>query len=65
VYERCFSLKNQASNKYYYHHDALGSTMGLTDTNKTVVQSYLYDDFGNLWGGWGLENNQKSMVKTQ
>jgi RHS repeat-associated protein len=43
--------------KYYYHHDALGSTMGLTDTNKTFVQSYFYDDFGNLWGEWGNVEN--------
>ncbi len=43
--------------RYYYHHDALGSTMGLTDTNKTVVKSYLYDDFGNLWDSWGNVDN--------
>ncbi|MEO0128750.1 MAG: RHS repeat-associated core domain-containing protein [candidate division WOR-3 bacterium] len=45
-------------NKYYYHHDALGSTMGLTDVNKSVVKSYFYDDFGNLWVSWGNVNNR-------
>ncbi len=44
-------------NKYFYHHDALGSTMGLTDVNKNVVQSYFYDDFGNLSGSWGTVAN--------
>jgi len=43
--------------RYYYHHDALGSTMGLTDVNKSVVKSYFYDDFGNLWGSWGSVTN--------
>ncbi len=31
--------------------------MGLTNTNKTVVQSYFYDDFGNLWDSWGAVDN--------
>ncbi|MGB3480469.1 MAG: hypothetical protein WBB67_15075 [bacterium] len=35
--------------KYYYHHDGLGSVMGMTDTNKWVRQSYFYDDFGNSY----------------
>jgi RHS repeat-associated protein len=33
---------------FYYHADWLGSVMGLTDTNQTLVQSYGYDGFGNL-----------------
>ena len=48
---------NSPADTHYYHHDALGSTMGLTDTNKTVVKSYLYDDFGNLWDSWGNVDN--------
>jgi len=47
-----------SGSKYYYHHDALGSTMGLTDVNKSVVQSYFYDDFGNLLGSWGSISNR-------
>jgi len=43
--------------KYYYHHDGLGSTMGLTNTSKTVVKSYFYDDFGNSLGSWGNVSN--------
>ncbi|MEO0185426.1 MAG: RHS repeat-associated core domain-containing protein [candidate division WOR-3 bacterium] len=32
--------------------------MGLTDVNKSVVKSYFYDDFGNLWGSWGNVSNR-------
>jgi hypothetical protein len=52
-----FARYDSSGARYYYHHDALGSTMGLTNTSKTVVQSYLYDDFGNLWGEWGNVDN--------
>ncbi len=31
---------------HYYHHDGLGSIIGMTNENGNVVQSYFYDDFG-------------------
>jgi len=31
---------------YFYHFDALGSVISLTDSNKTQVASYSYDAFG-------------------
>lgn len=34
--------------KYFYHHDGLGSIIGMTDTHGSVVQSYRYDEFGRL-----------------
>jgi RHS repeat-associated protein len=42
--------------KYYYHADGLGSTIAVTDTAGTVVQTYQYDSFGNL-------KDQKNRVK--
>ena len=41
----------------YYHHDALTSTMGLTDEAGSVAQAYLYDEFGNLLESWGGVDN--------
>ena len=34
--------------EYYYNVDGLGSTRGLTDENGEVMDSYVYDAFGNL-----------------
>ncbi|TET45652.1 hypothetical protein E3J62_06780 [candidate division TA06 bacterium] len=34
--------------KYFYHHDGLGSIIGMTDKQGSVVQSYRYDEFGRL-----------------
>jgi RHS repeat-associated protein len=31
---------------YYYHADALGSIVAITDSSRNVVQSYTYDSFG-------------------
>lgn len=42
---------------HYYHHDGLGSIMGITDENKSVEQSYFYDEFGNSLGSWGSVAN--------
>lgn len=36
------------NNTYYYQYDGLGSTVAITDINGTVVNKYVYDDFGNL-----------------
>jgi len=33
---------------YYYHTDGLGSITKLTDASGSVIQSYLYDSFGNI-----------------
>ncbi|MBU2540802.1 MAG: hypothetical protein KJ593_02770 [Candidatus Omnitrophica bacterium] len=33
---------------YWYHVDGLGSITALTDDTGTVVQTYLYDSFGNI-----------------
>jgi RHS repeat-associated protein len=42
---------------HYYHHDALGSIIGLTAENASVEQSYFYDEFGNSLGSWGSVSN--------
>ncbi len=41
---------------HYYHHDGLGSVMGMTNESGNVEQSYFYDDFGNSLGSWGNVN---------
>ena len=33
--------------KYYYHYDALGSVVALTDASAQIVEKYSYDAFGN------------------
>ncbi len=43
--------------KYYYHHDGLGSTIGITDANKALAISYLYDDFGKVIDKTGTISN--------
>jgi len=42
---------------HYFHHDGLGSVMGMTDEAGNVEQSYFYDDFGNSLGAWGSVGN--------
>jgi len=34
------------TNTVYYHHDGLGSTIALTDSTGSVVESYTYDVYG-------------------
>ncbi len=38
------SFSNQ---RYYYHHDRLGSTTEITNGDGDVIQRYVYDSFGN------------------
>ena len=33
---------------YYYHYDGLGSVVAMTDSAGNVVQTYVYDTFGNI-----------------
>jgi RHS repeat-associated protein len=43
--------------KYYYHQDGLGSVTCITDTLGNVINTYLYDSFGNIkQKTGGLEN---------
>ena len=35
----------------FYHHDALGSIIGLTDSNSKLITRYRYDAFGKLLAG--------------
>jgi len=46
-----------AADSHYYHHDGLGSIMGLTNESGNVEQSYFYDEFGNFLGSWGSVTN--------
>ena len=42
---------------YYYHTNSLGSITALTDSSKTVVQSYGYDSFGQIISQTGSITN--------
>jgi len=42
---------------YYYSADGLGSITDLTDVSGNVVQSYLYDSFGNIVQQTGAVEN--------
>jgi len=45
------------SGTYYYLFDGLGSIVGLTDSNGTLVATYAYDPFGNLTSSSGTVAN--------
>ena len=38
----------KGANRYYYSKDGLGSVVNLTDNTGTIVESYTYDEYGNL-----------------
>jgi RHS repeat-associated protein len=46
-----------SADTHYYHHDGLGSIMGMTAENASVEKSYFYDEFGNSLGSWGSVSN--------
>ncbi len=48
---------NSPADTHYFHHDGLGSVIGMTNENGNVEQSYFYDDFGNSLGSWGSVSN--------
>ena len=35
------------STDYYYHHDALGNTIAITDKDQNLIETYQYDPYGN------------------
>ncbi len=46
---RVVSRKVESSgNVYFYHQDELGSVVKITNSSGTVVNSYDYDDYGNM-----------------
>ncbi|MGD9782543.1 MAG: RHS repeat-associated core domain-containing protein [Kiritimatiellia bacterium] len=38
---------------YFYHFDATGNTLALTDTNRAVVAAYAYDPYGRILASTG------------
>ena len=47
----------RAGQNYYYHVNGLGSVTALTDSTKIVVQSYVYDSFGQIISQTGSIQN--------
>jgi RHS repeat-associated protein len=43
----------QGANIYYYHKDGLGSITNLTDTTGSLVKSYTYKSFGEIYSQTG------------
>ena len=41
-------IMERGGQSFFYHTDGLGSIIDLTDSNGAVVQSYVYDSFGNI-----------------
>src|SRR5258708_27772920 len=62
-YTRCSCAKGTLvdertpSGAYYYLFDGLGSIVGLTDSNGTLVSTYQYDPYGNLTSSTGSVTN--------
>src|SRR5713101_2211749 len=62
-YTRCSCAKGTLVDErtpagaYYYLFDGLGSIVGLTDSNGTLVSTYQYDPFGNLTSSTGSVAN--------
>ncbi len=62
-YTRCSCAKGTLvdertpSGTYYYLFDGLGSIVGLTDSNGTLVATYQYDPYGNLTSSTGSVTN--------
>jgi len=46
-------ILQRGSQSYYYHTDALGSVVALTDNAQFVVQTYRYDAYGNITAATG------------
>ncbi|KLU62586.1 tRNA3(Ser)-specific nuclease WapA precursor [Peptococcaceae bacterium CEB3] len=40
--------QNGANNYYYYHYDAQGNVVAVTDTNGNLYRQYVYDPYGNI-----------------
>jgi RHS repeat-associated protein len=49
----------------YYHHDGLGSVIGITRTDANSKQTYFYDEFGDSLGNWGYDNENHYLYTGQ
>lgn len=49
-------VKTQGTTDAFYHHDALGSTVLLTNTSGNIVRSYEYDAFGKVSNPPSVDN---------
>ena len=49
--------KKTSATTSYFHYDGIGTVTGLTDSNEAVVQTYIYEAYGNLLYSTGSETN--------
>jgi len=45
---RLYKPALQQYNYFYYHYNALGDVVAVTDTNGNVYRQYAYDPYGNI-----------------
>ncbi|MGB3341226.1 MAG: RHS repeat-associated core domain-containing protein [bacterium] len=45
------------ADSHYFHHDGLGSIIGMTNESGNFERSYFYDEFGNLMADYGSVGN--------
>jgi RHS repeat-associated protein len=48
---------NSSGQRYTYHYDQLGNTVAVTDDSNNVVESYTYDEFGQVLASTGAGAN--------
>jgi RHS repeat-associated protein len=48
IFGNLLSRRDNASVRWYYHHDGLGSTSALTNSTGSVVATMLHDAWGNI-----------------
>jgi hypothetical protein len=49
----------------FYHYDGLGTVKQLTGDSGTVIESYVYDSFGNLIASFGSVANSYGFIGQQ
>jgi RHS repeat-associated protein len=52
-----YSIETGTNVKHYYHYDAVGNTMALTDQSETVTDKYAYSPYGMNAGEQGSTHN--------
>jgi RHS repeat-associated protein len=54
--------KISGSSDQFFHHDALGSVIAISDTSGTITDTYEYDPFGKLLAHSGTAVNDRQFV---
>ncbi len=52
----CMIVIDGGKTRYYYHYDALGNVVALSNISGVVAEQYSYDEFGNVSGSSSIGN---------